>query len=168
MATDASDEHAPAQPDPPPDPWARDGDPWERRRAERQAQTNSQGSTETWDLAEAGTQATASNGAAAQAGAPSDAERAYTHNNGWWGRDQRADYDQARGQPPAERPWDNYQGIPQNRWDNSSNQGWTSWQPPREHREEQDCIDKDRDPCPKWDGNRPETSLKPWLREIKR
>ena len=85
MATDASDEHAPAQPDPPPDPWARDGDPWERRRAERQAQTNSQGSTETWDLAEAGNQATASNGAAAQAGAPSDAERAYTHN-GWWGR----------------------------------------------------------------------------------
>ena len=84
MATDASDEHAPAQPDPPPDPWAGNGDPWAQRRAERQAQNNSQGFTETWDLAEAGTQATASNGAAAQAGAPSDAERAYTHNNGGW------------------------------------------------------------------------------------
>ena len=202
MASNASDEHAPAQPAQP-DPWAADGDPWvppqPAERAERQAQTVSQGSAESWSLADnAGPQPATADEAGAQAAAPTGAAATETEGtaertavtggaatqvaapaygrNVWWPREQG----QAWEQDHARNPWNSYRGPTDNYagYDDPADRPWdreyrppewqTAWQPPPRATREEDCFDKDKDPCPRWEGDHPESSLKPWLREIKR
>ena len=102
------------------------------------------------------------------------AEPAYGHN-AWWPRGQGPAWEPNQ----AGNPWNSYRGPTDNYagygdpagrpWEQGYRPEWQpTWQPPPRQIREEDCLDKDKDPCPKWEGDHPETSLKPWLREIKR